>query len=91
MKEMRLNHCRGVVTNHVDTQNRRDLRPEGTSHVNVHLYCCHDGYPAQRWHDLMSGSITEQGKLTDSVRGNSISPRRGKDNTEAFSEWRISS
>lgn len=67
MKEMRLNHCRGVVTNLVDTQNRRDLRPEGTSHVNVNLYCCHDRYPAQRWHDLMPGSITEQGKLAESV------------------------
>ena len=67
MKEMRLNHCRGVVTNLVDTQNRKDLRPEGTSHVNVNLYCCHDGYPAQRWHDLMLGSITEQGKLAESV------------------------
>ncbi len=91
MNEMRLNHCRGVVTNLVDTQNRKDLRPEGTSHVNVNLCSCHDGYPAQRWHDLMLGSITEQGKLAESVRGNSISPRWGKENTDAFSKWRISS
>jgi len=67
MKEMRLNHCRDIVTNLVDTQNRRDQRPEGTSHVNVNLYSCHDGYPVQRWHDLMSGSITEQGKLAESA------------------------
>lgn len=35
MKEMRLNHRRGVVTNSVVAQNRTGQRPEGTSHVNA--------------------------------------------------------
>ena len=35
MNEMRLNHCRGVVTNSVVAQNRTGQRPEGTSHVNA--------------------------------------------------------
>ena len=39
MKEMRLNHCRGVVTNLVDSQNRKDLRPEGNGSRNVNLSC----------------------------------------------------
>ncbi len=32
MNEMRMNHCRGVVTNLVVAQNRKDQRPEGISH-----------------------------------------------------------
>ncbi|MCA6380821.1 MAG: hypothetical protein IM602_18645 [Cytophagales bacterium] len=32
MNEKRMNHRRGVVTNLVVAQNRRDPRPEGISH-----------------------------------------------------------
>jgi len=38
MNEMRMNHCRGVVTNLVVAQNRKDQRPEGISH-RWFLYC----------------------------------------------------
>ena len=76
MKEKRLNHCRGIVTNSVDTQNRRGQRPKETSHVNVHSRNrCHDGYPVYRWHDFESGSFTEQGNLPICIRGKAISPK----------------
>jgi len=38
MKEMRLNHCRGVVTNSVVAQNRTGQRLAETSHEEAKTY-----------------------------------------------------